>query len=44
MTALPGQPLLQPSDVSDAVAWLAGDESRWVTGIVLPVDQGMGLR
>lgn len=27
-------------DVGNAVAYLAGDESRWVTGIVLPVDAG----
>ena len=27
-------------DVAHAVAWLAGDAARWVTGIVLPVDGG----
>jgi (+)-trans-carveol dehydrogenase len=41
MAPLAGQPLLQPSDVSEAVLWLASDESRWVTGAVLPVDMGM---
>jgi (+)-trans-carveol dehydrogenase len=38
---LAGQPLLQPSDVSEAVLWLASDEARWVTGAVLAVDMGM---
>ena len=41
MAPLAGQPLLQPSDVSEAVLWLASDDSRWVTGAVLPVDMGM---
>jgi len=27
-------------DVGNAVLYLAGDEARWVTGIVLPVDAG----
>jgi SDR family mycofactocin-dependent oxidoreductase len=29
-----------PEDIADAVAWLASDESRTVTGIALPVDLG----
>lgn len=29
-----------PRDIADAVAWLASDESRTVTGIALPVDMG----
>ncbi|HEX6393834.1 MAG TPA: mycofactocin-coupled SDR family oxidoreductase [Acidimicrobiales bacterium] len=37
-------PWVEPSDVSDAVAWLASDESRFVTGISLPVDAGFLLR
>jgi SDR family mycofactocin-dependent oxidoreductase len=32
--------VLQPDDVSDAVVWLASDESRFVTGVALPVDAG----
>jgi SDR family mycofactocin-dependent oxidoreductase len=33
-------PWLEPGDVSDAVAWLASDEARFITGSVLPVDAG----
>jgi (+)-trans-carveol dehydrogenase len=35
-----GQPWLQPEDISRAVLFLAGDDARWITGVVLPVDQG----
>lgn len=34
-------PWVEADDVSDAVAWLASDESRYVTGATLPVDAGM---
>ncbi|HEY1132970.1 MAG TPA: mycofactocin-coupled SDR family oxidoreductase, partial [Nocardioides sp.] len=33
-------PWIETADVSAAVAWLASDESRYVTGIALPVDAG----
>ncbi|MBN9247915.1 MAG: SDR family oxidoreductase, partial [Hyphomicrobium sp.] len=33
----------QPSDVADVVAFLAGPESRWVTGQVIEVAGGTGL-
>jgi len=33
-------PWIDAADVSDAVAWLASDDARYVTGIVLPVDAG----
>ena len=33
-------PIADPSDISNAVAWLASDASRAVTGIQLPVDMG----
>lgn len=39
LTAL-GVPCVEPEDVSNAVLWLASDESRYVTGITLPVDAG----
>lgn len=32
---------VEPEDISDAVLWLASDESRYVTGTVIPVDAGM---
>ena len=34
----------EPEDVGDAVVWLAGDESRWVTGQNIAVDGGHTLR
>ena len=39
MNALPTA-CVEPIDVSNAVLWLASDESRYVTGIQLPVDAG----
>nr|WP_205875758.1 SDR family oxidoreductase [Mycobacterium gordonae] len=32
----------QPEDVADAVAWLASDQARFVTGTQLSVDIGIG--
>jgi NAD(P)-dependent dehydrogenase (short-subunit alcohol dehydrogenase family) len=39
MGSLP-DPVSQPEDIAAAVAFLASDESRHVTGIQLPVDLG----
>lgn len=39
MNALP-IPWVEPVDISNAVLWLASDEARYVTGIMLPVDAG----
>ena len=36
--------MLQASDISNAVAWLASDEARYVTGVTLPVDAGFMAR
>jgi SDR family mycofactocin-dependent oxidoreductase len=36
--------LLEPRDVTAAVAWLCSDEARYVTGIALPVDAGFTAR
>ena len=36
----PLQRLGQPSDVADAVAFLASDRAAQITGIVMPVDGG----
>lgn len=37
-------PWLEPSDISDAVAWLAGPQSRYVTGISLSIDAGAAAK
>ena len=34
-------PYLEPVDVSNAVLFLASDESRYITGVALPVDGGL---
>ena len=38
---LPLGRLGEPEDVADAVLFLAGDSSRYITGTVLKVDGGM---
>ena len=35
--------LIEPDDVSGAVAWLCSDAARYVTGVTLPVDAGYAL-
>jgi len=39
-----GRAWLDPEDVSRAVVFLASDDARWITGVVLPVDQGNANR
>jgi len=41
--ALPVQ-IMEPIDISNAIAWLVSDEARYVTGIALPVDAGETLK
>jgi NAD(P)-dependent dehydrogenase (short-subunit alcohol dehydrogenase family) len=36
--------LLDPMDVSNAIAWLVSDDARYVTGITLPVDAGFNVK
>jgi NAD(P)-dependent dehydrogenase (short-subunit alcohol dehydrogenase family) len=33
-------PMIEPGDVSEAIAWLVSDAARYVTGVTLPVDAG----
>ena len=44
LTSLLPVDLVEPEDVSAAVAWLASDAARFVTGVALPVDAGVQLR
>ncbi|WP_224387429.1 mycofactocin-coupled SDR family oxidoreductase [Pseudonocardia sp. ICBG1293] len=35
---------LEPEDIARAVVYLAGDDARWTTGSVIPVDMGAAVR
>lgn len=35
---------IEPDDISDAVCFLASDQSRFITGLTMPVDAGAGLK
>jgi NAD(P)-dependent dehydrogenase (short-subunit alcohol dehydrogenase family) len=37
-------PLVEPEDISNAALFFASDESRYVTGVQLPVDAGCLLK
>jgi len=43
-TLLPGMPMIEPRDVSEAMLFLISDAGRSVTGSVLNVDAGMAIR
>jgi SDR family mycofactocin-dependent oxidoreductase len=36
--------ILEPEDISDAVAFLVSDKAKWITGVALPVDAGFCVR
>jgi SDR family mycofactocin-dependent oxidoreductase len=36
--------VVEPRDVSNAIAWLVSDEARYVTGVNLPVDAGFTVK
>jgi SDR family mycofactocin-dependent oxidoreductase len=44
MLPLPKGGYMESEHVSDAVSWLASDESTYVTGMAIPVDAGMLVR
>ena len=37
-------PWVEKIDISNAVLWLASDESRYVTGVTLPIDAGLLIK
>jgi NAD(P)-dependent dehydrogenase (short-subunit alcohol dehydrogenase family) len=37
-------PWVEPEDISNAVLFLASDESRYITGVTLPIDAGSMLK
>jgi NAD(P)-dependent dehydrogenase (short-subunit alcohol dehydrogenase family) len=37
-------PMIEPINVSNAIAWLVSDEARYVTGVTLPVDAGFAAK
>jgi NAD(P)-dependent dehydrogenase (short-subunit alcohol dehydrogenase family) len=41
--AMPVQ-ILQPDDISGAIAVLVSDRAKWITGVSLPVDAGFSVR
>lgn len=43
ISLLPGG-MIENEDVANAVLWLASEESRWVTGVALPVDAGIYVK
>ena len=43
LAAIPAGRFAQPEEVASAVAWLASDESGYISGAVIPVDGGLGM-
>jgi SDR family mycofactocin-dependent oxidoreductase len=43
-TALPDFPMIEPTDVSNAILFLISEKARTFTGSLLKVDAGMGIR
>jgi NAD(P)-dependent dehydrogenase (short-subunit alcohol dehydrogenase family) len=37
-------PWVEPEDISNAVLFLASEESRYITGLTLPIDAGSMLK
>ena len=43
LASIPAGRFAQPEEVASAVAWLASDESGYISGAVIPVDGGLGM-
>ena len=43
LAAIPAGRAGQPEEVAAVVSWLAGEDSRYVSGAVIPVDGGLGM-
>ncbi len=43
MNQIPMKEMARPEDIANVVAFLAGEESRYITGQVISVDGGMGI-
>jgi NAD(P)-dependent dehydrogenase (short-subunit alcohol dehydrogenase family) len=37
-------PWMEPEDISNAVLFLVSDDSRFITGVTLPIDGGLMLK
>ena len=44
MNTMPGVHFVEPSDISNAILFLASDESQYVTGLEMRVDAGNTIR
>jgi len=43
LASIPAGRFAEPEEVAAAVSWLASDEAAYVSGVVLPVDGGLGM-
>jgi len=43
LSSIPAGRFAEPSEVASAVAWLASNESGYISGAVIPVDGGLGM-
>lgn len=44
LNVIPDLPWIEPSDVTEAILWLASSRSQYVTGIALPIDAGNTIK
>ena len=41
--AIPAARFATPAEVARVISWLAGDDSAYISGAVIPVDGGLGM-